>query len=74
MRVAAVITAYDISPSQIEQFFQDLKLFLPKVSPAKDSDREWADLDQVMNENEKSNWTKVMKVLKDLELRLEKES
>lgn len=74
LRVAAVIVAYDIKPGQIEQFFEDLKLYLPKISPAKKSDLNWSELDHLVSENEKVNWTEAIKVLKRLELRLDKDS
>ena len=73
LRVAAVIKAFDLSEEQIEAFFENLTNHLKKINPIKQSDKNWIELDPILSEAEKCNWTEAIKVLKQLELKLEKE-
>ena len=69
--VAALIVSYDIDRDHIDSFFEDLKIYLRKVSPSSPVDKNWQDLDNVLSDREKLHWTEVMKAVSKIELTLQ---
>ena len=73
LRVAAFIKAFRLKDSQVKNFFEDLEIYLNKISPVRQSDKGWVKLDSLLSEREKCHWIEAIKTLKQLDLRLEKE-
>ena len=73
LRVATFIKAFRLKDSQVKNFFEDLEIYLNKISPVRQSDKGWVKLDSLLSEREKCHWVEVIKVLKRLDIKLEKE-
>ena len=74
LRVAVLMTAFHLKNDEVQDFFRNLEVYLNKITPMKQSDKNWAELDSILSEKEKCYWTEAIKVLKRLEQKLKKDS
>ena len=73
LRIASLIKAFRLKDTEVKSFFEDIEIYLTKTSPIKQSDKGWAKLDSLISEKEKCHWIEVIRILKQLEFKLEKE-
>ena len=71
LMIAALIVSYDLDKNYIDEFFEDLKIYLRKISPPSLADKNWQTLDSLLSDREKLHWTEVMKAVSKIELTLQ---